>query len=399
MGRRLAPTSGMNTHPIRCIAGALAVLMGCASAFAAGAGDRKLVVGLQFLFDNKFNYSVNAVVEGIEFAKTDFERQNPGYKIDLKRYAHGDDLASAVRASRLAVADDVAAVIGGERTEEALVMGEILNEGRIVFMTPTASNPKVTENRPFVFRGCFSDEDVAARLVKFVTGKLKATQVGVIHNVSSPYSNYISKKFVAELAELDQKAGRKTNVTVAKILKGAFDFDPVVEDFMAKGITHVVILDHGGDILRFSAQASARGFHPVYIGSDGWGSSEQVHTTFVKESTFGQKFTGYVNSYWQPESRLAAVQNFKRSFRKMFRKDPDSFHAIAYDTAMVLFTAMREAGPGADGDAVRRSLRRIQMSQLVTTDHFSFDDTNSPKKPLHMYRVDQSGIKLEETLR
>jgi branched-chain amino acid transport system substrate-binding protein len=360
--------------------------------------SKNYVVGFQFLFDKAYTKSVDSMINGTEFAREEFERLHPGVKIQLKRYTYSSDLTSTVRATQKAIKDGMVAVLGGQNSDESIIMGELFNANKIVLVAPTASHPKVTENRPFVFRGCYSDAQVAKRLAEFVVQKLKASDIGVVQNVSSPYSDYLSSEF-AKLAEVSAKESRSPlRVTVAKTIRGTFDFGPIIDDFQRRKITHVTVLDHGGDILRFNAQASERGFTPTYIGSDGWGSTETVHQRFVRDSIYGNHFQAYMNTFWHDESRAPSVLSFRRAYKKRFGSEPDAFAAISWDTAQVLFEALVAAGPNPNGEAIRRALRAIRPSGLVTTNQFSFDENNSPKKSLVIYKIDQAGIRHEVTL-
>jgi branched-chain amino acid transport system substrate-binding protein len=365
----------------------------------AQAAPSKYVVGFQFLFDKAYTKSVDSMINGTEFAREEFERTHPGVKIQLKRYTYAPDLTSTVRATQKAIKDGMVAVIGGQNSDESIIMGDLFNANKTAFITPTASHPKVTENRPFVFRGCYSDAQVAKGLADFVAVKLMATEIGVVQNVSSPYSDYLSSEFAKSVQRVAKTKGSPVHVTVVKTIRGTFDFGPIIDDFQRRKITHVAVLDHGGDILRFNAQASERGFYPIYIGSDGWGSTETVYERFVRDSIYGTRFTAYMNTFWHDESKSPAVSTFRRAYKKRFGAEPDAFAAISWDTAQVLFEALVVAGPNPTGDAVRRALRRSRSQGLVTTHQFSFDESNSPRKSMVIYKVDKNGIQHEVTLK
>src|SRR5262249_3753841 len=144
-----------------------------------------------------------------------------------------------------------------------------LGAGKVVFLTPTATNPAVTENRPYVFRMCFSDKDVAERMADLVVEQLKPKSIGVLHNVSSPYSDYLSRTFIATMQSKHQKKG--IPLIEEKVLRRGTDFSSGIDRFVAAQVSHVVMFTHDGDLIRFLTQSHGKRFYPVYIGSDGWG--------------------------------------------------------------------------------------------------------------------------------
>ena len=109
------------------------------SAHCADPKVRKtLKVGVILRLNDKFNDTVATMLAGIESAKNLYEAKHPGVRIVLKRYPHGDDLESVLKATTRAVEDKMPAVIGGELSEESIVIGDKLAESKAVFITPTS---------------------------------------------------------------------------------------------------------------------------------------------------------------------------------------------------------------------------------------------------------------------
>ena len=372
-----------------------------ASSVWAKPKGKTLKVGIALRLDDKFNDTVYAMMTGIETAKALYEKRHPGVTVVLKRYPHGDDLASVVSAAAKANEDHTAAVVGGELSEESLVLGEKLGEKHVVFITPTSSNPNVTEGRPYAFRACFSDRLVASKLAEFTARRLKPTVVGVLHNVSSPYTDFLSKQFIQTFDEImaSLPANKRVPLIEEKVLKDTQDFDQQIQNFIDKKVTHVAMLLHQSDLLKFALQAANKGFFPVYIGSDGWGSNEHVFKNLVSESPFGARFHAFRNSYWKEDSRSKMAVDFKAAYEEQHKRKPTAWSAISFDATWTLLVAMDRAKDPNSGESIRAALTNIKDLQLVTADHFKFGSDNSPRKDLFIYRLDKSGVNYEATLR
>ena len=220
--------------------GKLALLL-FAAVFVTGAGmqtaeaakRKTLDVAVVLRLNDKFNDTVAAMTTGIETAKAMFEAANPDVKIVLHRYPHGEDLESVVLAASRLVNDKIPAVIGGELSEESFVLRDKLAEKKIVFITPTSSNPAVTEGYPYAFRACFSDRLVAGQLANLVIDHLKPSAVGVMHNISSPYTDFLSKQFLETFNERMAKVDSKKKVPIfeQKVLRDTMDFDSQIRFF------------------------------------------------------------------------------------------------------------------------------------------------------------------------
>jgi branched-chain amino acid transport system substrate-binding protein len=67
------------------------------------------------------------------------------------------------------------------------------------------------------------------------------------------------------------------------------------------------------------------------------------------------------------------VQDFVKSFRAKYSKEPDAFNAYAYDAVVYAAAALRQAGPKADRKAVRDAFYKIKDVPSVIFGKASFD--------------------------
>lgn len=367
---------------------------------AAPLEPKDLTVGVVLRLGDKYNSTVPALFNGIQVAKALYEKQHPNVKITLKQYSIGEDLASSIHASEQIIADKIKAVVGGEYSEESIVLSEQLGAKKIVFITPTSSNPAVTENRPFSFRACASDKAVAEKLAKFTVRHLKPNAVGLIHNLSSPYTDFLSKRFLETFnSEMKKRSPEKTiPIFEEKLLNDTQDFTKQIDLFMDKKVTHVVMPTHETDFLRFTIQAANKKYFPVYIGADGWGPNKKVYENFVKNSGYGSHFVAYQTNYWKEDSTSDAVKLFKSAYESQIGTPATAWAGSSFDAAWILFSAMDQAQNPQSGSEIQQNMKTLKASALVTTDHFKFNSDNSPNKDLFIYRIDKNGVKYEVTL-
>lgn len=183
------------------------------------------------------------------------------------------------------------------------------------------------------------------------------------------------------------------------MLRRTLDFSKEIELFKKNGVTHVTIFSHDNDLLTFVSQANAKGFHPVYIGSDGWGSNRNVHAHFFSGAGKGSEFVGIRNSYWKEDDNRPITRQFRSTFKKRYDTDPDAWSAISFDSAWLLIQALEKVKASGKGPEIQSALKKLKSVSLVTSPAFTFDDENSPHKNLYLYRIDKSGVKYEATLK
>ncbi|NOT78443.1 MAG: amino acid permease [Bacteriovoracaceae bacterium] len=358
------------------------------------ASSRPLDIALIFRFNDKFNGTIESLDRGIELAAKDFEKKHK-IKINLKKYPHDEKLASVADATQRAIKDGHFIIIGGENSDEAMAISEIIKNKNIVLMTPTSTNPKVTLDRPFNFRTSISDDKVAEKIAEFVFKELKGKAVGVLHNVSYPYSDYLSKRFISrynELIETSQSYGdARPKLVDQKIVRNQMDVSKEVAFFKKNGITHLVALTFNSDLLRFYSEATIQDFNPKYIGSDGWGLSEAILKA-VQANRFASQFEAYRNVYWNGTDTSSQNTTFKNDYKKMFNEEANPWGAIGYDSLSIVAEAAISIKDGRNGEKLQQALKKYSSQNLLTSSSFSFDQNNTPNKDVIIYKIDKKGI-------
>jgi amino acid efflux transporter len=359
------------------------------------AAPREVNIALIFRLNDKFNETTKNLVKGIELAKAVYEKEGK-FKINLSEYSHDEKLVTVVEAATKAIKDGHKIIIGGENSDEAMAIADAIAGKDVVLLTPTATNPRVTAGRPHVFRTCVSDDKVADKLAEFAFSSLKATRIGVLHNVSYPYSDFLSKRFAYKVQEfIDGSTASKNQrpiVVVQKVVRNQNDYSKEIKFFKEQGITHLALLSFQSDLLRFNSQALLEGLNPVYLGSDGWGLNETVQKQIAKEVKGYLSFTGFRNVYWHHGNSNSANTNFKKNYLARYKEEANGWAAITYDTVTVILESVSKIHGQLTGKSMQTALSAYKGYNLLTTDKFSFDNNNTPSQNVFIYKINNQSI-------
>src|ERR1043166_2649976 len=96
---------------------------------------------------------------------------------------------------KLIASDNVIAVLGEVASSRSMEAAPICQQNKIPQISPSSTNPKVTQMGDYIFRVCFTDEFQGKLLSKFARNTLKATSVAVLTDVKSDYSVGLSRDF------------------------------------------------------------------------------------------------------------------------------------------------------------------------------------------------------------
>lgn len=363
--------------------------------------QKNLDIGVVLRLKDRFNDTVSGIRLGVEAAKELFEKQHPHVHVRFHYYSHGEKIEEVIASTEKVIQDRISAVIGGELTEESLVLREQFESKKIVWISPTSTNPKVTEGQKYGFRVSVSDQIVASDLARFTVNHLKPAVVGMIHNISSPYTDFQSKRFLEVFSHEMAKrpSDKRIPLFEEQVLSTTLDYENQIKTFKEKKVSHLVIFTHPSDLLRFVLQAKNLEFRPVYIGSDGWGDNQFIFknlATFPKEKAM---FVGYRNSYWNETQTSSITEDFKKVYFARTKLNPTAWSASGFDAAWILMTAMSNVDDPKNSSQIRHAMESLQNLQLVTDVSFSFDLNHGPKVKAGswapIYRIDHTGIHFE----
>jgi branched-chain amino acid transport system substrate-binding protein len=102
-------------------------------------------------------YAADMVLQDIN-AAGGLDVKGTKYKLEFIYVDNELKAESAIQAAyRLIEQDRVLAVVGPCGSGRAIPAGQANNENRVPMVSPWATNPAVTLNRPYVFRACILD--------------------------------------------------------------------------------------------------------------------------------------------------------------------------------------------------------------------------------------------------
>ena len=366
-------------------------MFGCSCTYAKNATSIK--VAIAFSEGNKYDLTSQRMVEGIQVAKSLFEKQNGKYKVELISYSFmPHNSASVAKTAEEICKAKIPVVIGAEMSEEAIVLGGILDSCHVILLSPTATNAKVSENKPYVFTMSMPDEAVSRQFALFVYKKIKSSKVGVIHDVSLPYPDGLTKSFINHYSHLSSN-----EIFVRKVLRETTDYSLEINAFISQHVNVVVMLTYDIDLKRFSAQAADKGYFPIYIGSDGWGSNESVIKYINSNPAYKNKFTAFRNICWKADSRANINTLFKFLFLQKYNRNASAFNAIGFDSAWIVFNAFQKKDESEKGVSLRDALASTHNLQLTTSNNFYFKN-NIPIREMYIYQISSDSIKYVTTV-
>jgi branched-chain amino acid transport system substrate-binding protein len=235
-------------------------------------------------------------------------------------------------AKRLIEQEKIVALIGEVASSLSLAVAPIAQSSKIPMVTPSSTNPKVTEVGDFIFRTCFIDPFQGTVMAKFAFENLKAKKVAILRDVKSDYSVGLSDFFIQTYKQLGGEIVEDTSYQA-----GDVDFKAQLTRIKGKSPEAIFIPGYYTEVGLIARQAAEVGIKVPLMGGDGWDSP--------KLSEIGGKAIdgGYFSNHYSNESTDPVAVDFLKKFQAKYNKVPDGLSAAGYDAAKVLIKAIQNA--------------------------------------------------------
>lgn len=247
--------------------------------------------------------------------------------ITLDNQGKSEEAAAAV--TRLITQNKVVAILGEVASSLTMAAAPIAQQHKIPLITPSSTNPKVTQIGDFVFRICYIDPFQGYVMAKFATENLKVKKVAVFRDKSSAYSVGLADAFI----ESFQKMGGSI-ILDTEYEAGNIDFKAQLTQMKGKGPEAIFIPGYYTEVGLIARQAQQMGLKVPLLGGDGWDSSKL--NEIGKAAINGHYFA----NHYSTESTDPAVQDFIKKFQAKYNEVPDGLAALGYDAAKILVAAM-----------------------------------------------------------
>lgn len=263
-----------------------------------------------------------------------------------------EEAANAV--TKLISQNNVVAVLGEVASSNSLAAAPICQANKVPMISPSSTNPRVTEVGDFIFRMCFIDPYQGEAMANYLTRELGMKRAAVLIDVKSDYSTGLANFFKRTFT-----GNGGTIVAEQSYAKGDSDFRSQLTTIKAANPEVLFVPGYYNDIGQIAIQARDLGMTMPLAGGDGWESPKLIEIG-------GKALEGsFYSNHYHVDDPSPAVRDFVSKFEQRYGSRPDALAALGYDTARVLADAIRRAGT-TDGPALRDAIANTKDFQGVT---------------------------------
>src|SRR5271163_2875482 len=272
------------------------------------------------------------LVQGVEQAADDINKAGGilGQQITLEQGDDVSDPKQGVSVANKFVGDGVKFVVGHFNSGVTIPASDVYAENGLLFITPSATNPKITDRKLWdAFRTCGRDDQQGMLWAELARDKLKGKKIAVVHDKTT-YGKGLAD------AALDNmhKFGIK-EVLYEGVNTGEKDYSAIVSKIKESGADYLMwggLHTEGGLIIR---QMRDQGMKTVMVSGDGITDNEFA-------SIGGPGVEGTLMSFGPDPRNNAAAKDIVAAFRaKGF--EPEAYTLYAYAAVQIIKQAAEKA--------------------------------------------------------
>jgi len=222
----------------------------------------------------------------------------------------------------------------------------IYKDSKIVTMSPSATNPDLTQSGdyPNFFRTIASDDAQAQLEVDFALDVLKLKKIAVLHD-KGDYG-----KGLAEFAKsFIEKSGKAELVFYEGITPGAVDYSAVVQKIKLSEAEAVIFGGYHPEASKIVMLMRKKKMNTIFISDDG-----------VKDITFIKVAGKYAEGVYATGPNDVSMNPYaikaSEAHKKNYGSDHGAFFLNAYAAAQTLLNAIEKAG-STDYDKIIKALK------------------------------------------
>ncbi len=272
---------------------------------------------------------------------------------------------------KLSSQDKVPVIIGALTSKCSLAITDLAQAKKIVMISPSSTNDRVTDAGDFIFRACYKDSFQGVVVAQFAAETLNAKTAAILFDNTNDYSKGLTASFTEKFEAIGGKI-----VASESYVTGDTDFNAQITKIKGFKPDVLFIPDYYSTVSLIAKTVRSQGMKIPMLGADGWDE--------IVNNAGDEVLNCFYSNHYSTDSEDAEVQAFISAYKAKYGETPNALAALGYDSAYMIADAIAAAGK-TDSKSIRDALARTDKK--FVTGQIKFDETRNPVKSAIMLEV------------
>lgn len=308
----------------------------------------------------------------------------------LVRFVYADNksnVESAVAgALHMISREKVLGIVGPCASSNAIPVGGIAESFKTPMVSPTSTNPKTTQQRPFVFRACFLDNFQGEAMAKFAIKEFNAEKAAVIYDIDNAYPKGLAEFFKSSF---EAKKGPGSVVAFESFETDASKLSASFKRIVDSGADVLFVPQYAHELPGILQQAKAAGWNKPVLGGDAWEASDLMAN--CGDLCKGQFFS----SHFAAVGAKGKANDFVEKYTAKTGQLPTAFGALGYDATKFMLEAISRV----DGFTGNLFTDRLKVKEQIAAARgfegvsgtINMNESGDPAKSAVIIRINEQG--------
>jgi len=354
----------------------------------AGGSSGEIVVGYYGDLTGRTSNFGQSTKKGVEIAADELNKAGGinGRQIRiLSEDDEGRPEKAATVVTKLIDQDRVIALLGEVASGNSLAAAPKAQAAHVPMISPSSTNPAVTQVGDYIFRVCFIDPFQGEVMAKFAANTLKAKKAAIMLDFNSPYSRGLTEFFEASFTRLGGQIVNKQSYT-----QGDRDYKGQLTAIRSTSPDVIYVPGYYGEVGVIAKQAQQLDIRVPLLGGDGWDATQLWDLG-------GNALNGdFISNHYSVDDPSPAIQKFVVDYRARYGTVPDALAALGYDAMRVLADSINRAGT-TEGPKLRDAIAQTK-NFVGVTGTINIDSQRNAVKPAVVLKLMDRKYVYQETI-
>jgi branched-chain amino acid transport system substrate-binding protein len=292
---------------------------------------------------------------------------------------------AATVVTKLIDQDRVIALLGEVASGNTLAAAPKAQTAKVPMISPSSTNPAVTQVGDYIFRVCFIDPFQGDVMAKFAANTLKAKKAAIMLDFNSPYSRGLTEFFEASFTKMGGQILNKQSYT-----QGDRDYKGQLTAIRSVNPDVIYVPGYYGEVGVIAKQAKQLDIKAPLLGGDGWDSTQLWDLG-------GDALNGdFISNHYSVDDPSPAIKKFVTDYRNRYGTVPDALAALGYDAMRVLADSITRAGT-TSGPQLRDAIAATK-NYVGVTGNITIDAQRNAVKPAVVLKLEDRKYIYQETI-
>lgn len=329
-------------------------------------------------------------LKGIQLANKIYNNVK-GYKVELIVVDNQSNPESAKTAIQSLIDQQPVMIIGSVGESNSMIASKFVKKAGIPSITPSATNPLITQDNPYFFRACITDTQRGAGLALYAYEEINSRNIALITIKNDNTTKTLADGFEDKIDNLD-------GTTDAICMKAVLDVEDTEMPYLVNRIksskADVVFMPVGlekADAIFKMIEKTGMEEDITFLGDPSWEEPEfvkmmdkhkSIKVVFPSDQVLNENMS-------TTNTVTAETQRFLIKYTETYGEDdlPTEHTSLGYDSYLIAINAINNAAD-IDHASVLKALNEIENLRC-TTGIFTFDENGNPVRTVNIATIEK----------